>query len=104
LTFGGQHDFIFQEIEIFVDFALRMVYAFEKSTITARYGVMPQMRELFIVTAMRRHIQYRMFENRVLNKIFELKSEEVTGSWRRLHNEEFHFLQAQLFAVYWVYM
>jgi hypothetical protein len=30
----------------------------------------------------------RAFENRVLRRIFGLKWEEVTGNWRKLHNEE----------------
>jgi len=30
----------------------------------------------------------RVFENWVLRKIFQPKSEEVTGQWRRLHNEK----------------
>jgi hypothetical protein len=29
-----------------------------------------------------------MFENRVLRRIFGLKRYEVTGGWRKLHNEE----------------
>jgi hypothetical protein len=29
-----------------------------------------------------------VFENRVLRKIFGPKSNEVTGDWRKLHNEE----------------
>jgi hypothetical protein len=29
-----------------------------------------------------------VFENRVLTRIFGLKRDEVTGEWRRLHNEE----------------
>jgi hypothetical protein len=29
-----------------------------------------------------------MFENRVLRSIFEPKRDEVTGKWRKLHNEE----------------
>jgi hypothetical protein len=29
-----------------------------------------------------------VFENRVLRKIFGAKRDEVTGEWRRLHNEE----------------
>jgi hypothetical protein len=32
----------------------------------------------------------RVFENRVLRKIFGSKSDEVTGGWRKLHNEELH--------------
>ena len=34
----------------------------------------------------------RMFENRVLRKIFEPKSDEVAGGWRRLHNVELYDL------------
>jgi PAS domain-containing protein len=33
-----------------------------------------------------------VFENRVLRKIFGLKRDEVTGGWRKLHNEELHNL------------
>jgi hypothetical protein len=29
-----------------------------------------------------------VFENRVLRKIFGPKTDEVTGEWRKLHNEE----------------
>jgi hypothetical protein len=32
----------------------------------------------------------RVFENRVLKIIFGLKRVEVTGEWRKLHNEELH--------------
>jgi hypothetical protein len=31
-----------------------------------------------------------VFENRVLRRIFGLKRDEVTGKWRKLHNEELH--------------
>jgi hypothetical protein len=34
----------------------------------------------------------RMFENRVLRRIFGPKRDEVTGEWRKLHNEELHIL------------
>jgi hypothetical protein len=30
----------------------------------------------------------RVFENRVLRRIFGLKRDEATGSWRKLHNQE----------------
>jgi hypothetical protein len=30
----------------------------------------------------------RVFENRVLRRIFVPKRDEVTGGWRKLHNEE----------------
>jgi hypothetical protein len=34
----------------------------------------------------------RVFENRVLRRIFGPKRDEVTGRWRKLHNEELHDL------------
>jgi hypothetical protein len=34
----------------------------------------------------------RVFENRVPRKIFGPKRDEVTGEWRRLHNEELNDL------------
>jgi hypothetical protein len=33
-----------------------------------------------------------MFENRVLRRIFGTKGDEVTGEWRKLHNEELNDL------------
>jgi hypothetical protein len=34
----------------------------------------------------------RVFENRVLRRIFGPKRDEVTGEWRKLHSEELHIL------------
>jgi hypothetical protein len=34
----------------------------------------------------------RVFDNRVLRRIFGPKRKEVTGEWRRLHNEELNDL------------
>jgi len=34
----------------------------------------------------------RVFENRVLRGIFGTKRDEVTGEWRKLHNEELNDL------------
>jgi len=34
----------------------------------------------------------RVFENGVLRRIFGAKRDEVTGEWRKLHNEELHDL------------
>jgi hypothetical protein len=34
----------------------------------------------------------RVFENRVLRRIFGPKRNVVTGGWRKLHNEELHNL------------
>jgi hypothetical protein len=33
-----------------------------------------------------------VFENKVLSRIFGPKTDEVTGGWRKLHNEELHDL------------
>jgi len=41
------------------------------------------------------HIQehrLRVFENRVLRRIFGPKKDEVTGEWKKLHNEELNDL------------
>jgi hypothetical protein len=35
-----------------------------------------------------------MFENRMLRRIFGPKRDEVTGEWRRLHNEDLHDLHS----------
>jgi hypothetical protein len=37
----------------------------------------------------------RVFENRVLRKIFGPKRDRVTGGWRELHNEELHNLYSR---------
>jgi hypothetical protein len=34
----------------------------------------------------------KVFENRVLRRIFGLNRDGVTGGWRKLHNEELHNL------------
>jgi hypothetical protein len=34
----------------------------------------------------------KMFENRVLRRIFEPKRDEITEEWRKLHNEELNDL------------
>jgi hypothetical protein len=34
----------------------------------------------------------RVFENRVLRKIFRFKRDDITGGWRKLHNEKLHNL------------
>jgi hypothetical protein len=41
--------------------------------------------------ALREEHRLRVFENRVL-RIFGAKRDEVTGCWRKLHNEELHNL------------
>jgi hypothetical protein len=37
-----------------------------------------------------------VFENRVVRRIFGLKRDEVTGEWRKLHNEELRDLYSSL--------
>jgi hypothetical protein len=37
---------------------------------------------------LREKLRLRVFENRVLRRIFGHKRDEVTGEWRKLHNEE----------------
>jgi len=45
--------------------------------------------------------QLRVFENMVLRRIFGPRREEVTGEWRRLHNEKLNDLFSSLNIV-WV--
>jgi hypothetical protein len=48
-------------------------------------------RETWSLTLREEH-RLRVFENRVLRRIFGPKRDEVTGEWRRLHNEELNDL------------
>ena len=41
---------------------------------------------------LREECRLRVFENRVLRKIFEARRDEVTGEWRKLQNEELNGL------------
>jgi hypothetical protein len=41
---------------------------------------------------LREEYRLRVFENRVLRRIFGRKRDEVTGKWRKLTNEELHIL------------
>jgi hypothetical protein len=41
----------------------------------------------------------RVFENRVLRRIFGPKREEVAGGWRRLHNEELRKFYASPYII-----
>ncbi|KAJ4435328.1 hypothetical protein ANN_17938 [Periplaneta americana] len=47
--------------------------------------------ETWTLTLREEH-RLRMFENKVLRKIFGVKGDEVTGEWRKLHNAELHAL------------
>jgi hypothetical protein len=39
---------------------------------------------------LREEHRLRAFQNRMLRRIFGQKKDEVTGGWRKLHNEELH--------------
>jgi hypothetical protein len=41
---------------------------------------------------LRKEMELRVFENMVLRRIFGPRRDEVTGEWRRLHNEELNDL------------
>jgi hypothetical protein len=41
---------------------------------------------------LREECRLRIFENRVLRRIFGPERDEVTGEWRRLHNKELYAL------------
>jgi hypothetical protein len=43
---------------------------------------------------LREEHRLRVFENRVLRRIFGPKRDEVTGRWKKLRNEEFHNLNS----------
>ena len=41
---------------------------------------------------LREEQRLRVFENKVLRKVFGAKRDEITGEWRKLHNTELHAL------------
>ena len=45
---------------------------------------------------MREKRRLRVFDNTVLRRIFQLKRDEVTGEWRRRHNEELNSYPANV--------
>jgi hypothetical protein len=61
---------------------------------TAKIDVLPVVlhgSETWSLTLKEEH-RLRVFENRVFRRIFGPKRDEVTGGWRKLHNEELHNL------------
>jgi hypothetical protein len=57
--------------------------------IIPRFGI----RETWSLTLREEH-RLRVFEDRALRRIFGPKTDEVTGGWRKLHNEELHNLNS----------
>ena len=53
------------------------------------------------IITLRDECRLRVFENRVLRRIFGPRRDEVTGEWRKLHNEELNKLYSSLNIV-WV--
>ena len=43
---------------------------------------------MFMLLTLREERRLRVSENRVLRRVFGHKRDEVTGEWRKLHNEE----------------
>jgi hypothetical protein len=48
---------------------------------------------------LREEHRLRVFENRVLRRRFGLKRDEVTGEWRKLHNEDLRDLYSSPIAI-----
>jgi hypothetical protein len=47
---------------------------------------------IYLVLTLREEHRLRVFENKVPRGIFRPKRDEVTGGWRKLHNEKLHDL------------
>jgi hypothetical protein len=45
-----------------------------------------------LVALLEEERRLRVFDNKVLRRIFGPKRDEVTGEWRRLHNKELYVL------------
>ncbi|KAJ4430106.1 hypothetical protein ANN_22316 [Periplaneta americana] len=70
------------------------LYAKQASPISRRAVILPVVLygcETWTLTLREEH-RLRVFENKVLRKIFGAKRVEVTGEWRKLHNAELHAL------------
>jgi hypothetical protein len=48
---------------------------------------------------LREEHRLRVFENRVLRRIFEPMWDKVTGEWRKLHSEELHNLYSSPYII-----
>ena len=48
---------------------------------------------------MRKELWLKVFENRVLRRVFGPKRDEIAGKWRKLHNEELNDLYCSPYIV-----
>jgi hypothetical protein len=48
---------------------------------------------------LREEYRLRLFENKVLRRIFGPRRDEVTGEWRRLHNTELYALYCSPYII-----
>ena len=70
------------------------ILQFSKSVTEHRTIILPVVlygRENWSLT-LREECRLRVFENRVLRRLFRPKRDEVTGEWSKLHNEELNDL------------
>jgi hypothetical protein len=51
---------------------------------------------------LREEHRLREFENRVLRRIYGLNGDEMTGVWRKLHNEELHSFYSSPSIIIWM--
>ncbi|KAJ4435678.1 hypothetical protein ANN_18294 [Periplaneta americana] len=65
--------------------------ASQQCTVPRKDGRLSHSCETWTLTLREEH-RLRVFENKVLRKIFGAKRDEVTGVWRKLHNAELHAL------------
>jgi hypothetical protein len=48
---------------------------------------------------LRKELWLKVFENRVLGRVFGPKRDEIAGKWRKLHNEELNDLYCSSYIV-----
>jgi hypothetical protein len=83
---GGQHMISYHLTQDFIKYNVSVVHYFRC--------------ESWLLT-LREERRLKVFENRVLRRIFGPKKDEVKGKWRQLHNEELHDLYSSP-SIVWV--
>jgi hypothetical protein len=68
-----------------------LVWGLFQLRIEFNFKVLPYGCETWSLT-LREEPRLRVFENRVLRRMFGPKRDEVVGGWRKLQNEELHSL------------